>query len=201
MFYHRSGRSPAGGAVMPWPAIPSLAHSPASCPGDGAAWRQHADRVQRGDDVTGPPPTKARKTLSVLARAERVILVQASGGVVDDGQQASIVFPGGDLPDSLEDNTGGDARSRLREQRLRSRGGGIPEHGADQVHRVVQVGRAGDGEDPGWCRRRLAGEPVPVDGVLVTVRRSGVQDFQFLAAVLIGDHRHGQVRVGSEFGG
>ena len=35
MLCHRSGRSPAGGAVMPWPSIPSLAHSPASCPGTG----------------------------------------------------------------------------------------------------------------------------------------------------------------------
>jgi hypothetical protein len=95
----------------------------------------------------------------------------------------------------------GDARPRLRRQRLPSRGGGIPEHGTDQAHCVVQVGSAGDGQCPGRRRRRLAGEPVPVDGVLVTVRRSGVQDFQFLAAVLIGDHRHGQVRVGGEFGG
>jgi hypothetical protein len=49
----------------------------------------------------------------------------------------------------------------------------------------------------------LAGELAAVDGVLGAMRRSGVQDLQFSAAVGIGDHRDGEIRIfreaGSEF--
>jgi hypothetical protein len=54
MLCHCSGRSPSGDAVMPWPSMPSLAHSPASCPGTGLSGGQHAGPAQRGGDVTGP---------------------------------------------------------------------------------------------------------------------------------------------------
>ena len=39
------------------------------------------------------------------------------------------------------------------------------------------------------------------DGVLGQPWRSGMQDSEFLGAVLVGDHRDGQLRVHGEFGG
>ena len=39
MLCHRCGRFPAGGAVMPWPLMPSLAHSPGELLLDVAAAR------------------------------------------------------------------------------------------------------------------------------------------------------------------
>lgn len=50
-------------------------------------------------------------------------------------------------------------------------------------------------------RGGVALEPVAVDGVPGTVRRAGVQDFQFGPAVIVGDHRDGQVRIGGELDG
>jgi hypothetical protein len=40
-----------------------------------------------------------------------------------------------------------------------------------------------------------------VDSVLGAVRRAGMQDLQFLPAVVVGDHRDGQVRIGGELDG
>src|ERR1700683_5293786 len=55
--------------------------------------------------------------------------------------------------------------------------------------------RAVRGGAPRRGAARLAGEPALVDGVFGRVRRAGVQHFEFLAAVGVGDHGHGQVRA------
>jgi hypothetical protein len=78
---------------------------------------------------------------------------------------------------------------------------GVPEEGADHLGGIHERGRSADGHRPGRGRGGLALEPVAVDGVLGAVRRAGMQDLQFLPAVVVGDYRDGQVRVGGELDG
>jgi hypothetical protein len=72
-----------------------------------------------------------------------------------------------------------------------SGGAGRPEGLPDELHGVMQVGLAGDGQRSAGS----VGEPALVDAVFVRVRRAGVQHLEFLAAVGVGDHGHSQVRA------
>jgi hypothetical protein len=66
MLCHWSGRSPAGGTVMPWPLMPSLAHSPASCPGTGLSGGSTPAACSAATMRPGPSP---RARSSALAAA------------------------------------------------------------------------------------------------------------------------------------
>jgi hypothetical protein len=85
MLCHRCGSSAAGGAVMPWPVMPSRAHSPASWAGTGAARRQRAGRVQRGDDVTGPVADEGAQVGIGGGRLSGFVLREGRGGGEDPG--------------------------------------------------------------------------------------------------------------------
>ena len=82
-------------------------------------------------------------------------------------------------------------------RRVRSAGGGVQD-GADRGD--VQAG-LGLGLRQAQCLLGLSGKAAVVNGVLGVVRRAGVQDFEFLAAVAVGDHQHGQVGIRGQLDG
>ena len=74
MLCHGSGRSAAGGAVMPWPGIPILVHRRASWPGTGLAGGSAPAACSAATMSTGPVADKRAQVGRAGGRLLGVVL-------------------------------------------------------------------------------------------------------------------------------
>ena len=162
MLCHGSGRS-AGGAVMPWPGIPVLVHSPASWPGTGLAGGSAPAACSAATMSTGPVADKRAQ----VGRAGGRLL----GVVPRDGRRPAAEDPGGDAVEQELPWAGrlpGHGDVRRRDLRVQVDAGRGLAGGRDQVKPADLARRVRGQQELG--ARRPAAEADLVAGTAVICR-------------------------------